>query len=81
MSIIGSSKNLLITFLQDPSTGSELETKYPEKDLREAVEATLGWSILHLIKKDRPISLSDLQTDLRDAMTLFADLLKDSQNV
>ena len=60
-----SAKQMVENFLLDPGTNKELEEKFGETNLRGAVENILGWSVVQLIKRDRSIALSDLQTDLR----------------
>jgi hypothetical protein len=70
---------LLKDFLADSSTGSELEKKYPIEQLRHDVRDVLCHSINGLIT-GHPISLTDLQTDLRDiienpAITLMQKLV------
>jgi hypothetical protein len=61
-----SAKNLVTEFLQSPGSNKELEAKFGEANLRAAVENIVGWSVVQLIKRDRSIALTDLQTDLRD---------------
>jgi len=56
---------LISNFLIDPGTNKELEARFGETNLRSAVENIVGWSVVQLIKRDKSISLSDLQTDLR----------------
>jgi hypothetical protein len=70
---------LLKDFLADSSTGSELEKKYPIEQLWHDVRDVLCHSINELIT-GHPISLTDLQTDLRDlienpAITLMQKLV------
>ena len=54
-------------------SNQELEKKYSEAELRDALEAVLGFSIVNLLKEPRAvskksISITDLQTDIRYLM-------------
>lgn len=64
---MGAYTKLLNEFLTDSKlTKYWLEDKYGIDLLKEALKALLGYSIVHLIKEDdRPISITDLQTDLK----------------
>jgi hypothetical protein len=58
-------QELLKKFWEDRGlTGTELDKKYDEKELKAAMESIMGWSVVHLIKEDRSISKTDLHTDM-----------------
>jgi hypothetical protein len=66
-----SAVKLVTEFLQSPGTNKELEAKFGEDNLCSAVGNILGWSVCQLVKNEKEppaarISLTDLQTDLRD---------------
>ena len=69
-------QKLLEEFLEDRGlTEIVLDKKYKEQELKAAIESILGWSVVHLIKEDRSISKTDLQTDL----SVFKEVLKNKQ--
>ena len=66
-------QQLLYDFLKDYRlTDTVLDKKYDEQKLKAAIESILGWSVVHLLKSDRSISKTDLQTDIFE----FIDALK-----
>lgn len=76
---IMSVSQFLKDFLSDSPIGTELDKKYPIERLRHDVRNILGHSVNQLIT-GHSISLTDLQTDLRDiienpAITLMQKLV------